>query len=292
LQSCLIAGCVLWAHTILSGCVSSQPIARARSTILLSVTLRAEDSNGRLPTGLVVDINEAPGSFGTRQFAFAANTRIPGQYTTFLIRLDLPAGAHRLTRLSGVSGRGETVPAFDLATNLPFEVKSAGTHYLGHIEWSAPHLALSDSYENDLPEFLQAWPALRGHPIERRAPAKSVAIPAEWNPKVAHDQAQPARAASGAAARLDASAAAALPAHTRAAFQVFLKSGYPRAFAISKSGAVGTATGGRDVIRRALQDCRKRAQPESRRSSCTLFAVDDTLISSIEASPPRVTAAR
>jgi len=278
LRYILVAVSVLLAH----GCVSVPSGSNARSTVLLTVVLKTAMGDDLQPAGLVVGIDEQEGA-GGQQFAFAADTRIPAQYTAFLVRLDLPAGPHRLTHLSGVTGSGALAPRFDVMTDLSFDVKSGAARYLGHLELNPqPSMVLADAYESDLPKFVLAWPALRTPAIERGAPEGIVPVRVAARAPIAAES-----KSRGAAAKLDASVAATLPTAARSAFQHFLKSGYPRAFAVAAAGHSGTAVGGTDVIRRALQNCRRK-QPEPRRSDCELFALDDTLISSMQAPPPVV----
>jgi hypothetical protein len=286
LRSALIAASVLSAQAMLSGCLPVQSAAHARSTVLLSVVLRGAAENETQPTGLVVGIDEQPGSAG-RLFAFTVSTQIPGEYAAFLLRIDLPAGSHRLTHVSGVSGNGEVTRPFDVMTDMPLDLKP-GTQYAGCIELDiasgSPLMVLADAYENDLPKLVRTWPALRGQTVAHRAAPGIVPIPARIrlaNPRSGGEK------GFGAAARLDSSVASALPVKARAAFQLFLQSGHPRAFAVAESGHAGTAAGGTDVIRRAMQSCR-RVQPGPRKSVCKLFALDDTLISSMQAAAPLV----
>jgi hypothetical protein len=292
---------ILLAALPLAACVSLKPPnphPHPQSTVLLSVALTRESARDAQPTGLIVGIDEQPGSAGM-QFAFAPNVRIPGHYTTFLIHLDLSPGRHRISRLSGVIDGGAPAPGFDVKPDMAFEVKARATDYLGHIEMKAPagtdsasaatSVVIADAYESDLPNFIHEWPALRGHIVARRAPKGIVAIAAP----------APSTAAQGAtsgqptpAVRLDATAGAGLPSPARAAFHSFLKSSYPRAFAVTDTGFTGIAAGGTDVINRALRKCRLAARAPSDRvpekSLCRLFAVDDTLISSMQPALPRV----
>ena len=294
---------VLLAAVPLAACVSlkpPKPQPHPQSTVLLSVALTRESARDASPTGLIVGIDEQSGSAGL-QFAFAPNVRIPGHYTTFLIRLDLPPGHHRLSRLSGVIDGGALAPGFDVTPQMTFEVRARTTDYLGHIEVKTPagtdsvsrqtSVVIADAYESDLPNFIHDWPALRGHAVARRAPKGITAISAPARESAAL---QPAPGAgtqpsgqSGATARLDATAAAGLPSQARAAFHSFLKSGYPRAFAVTDAGFTGIAVGGVQVIDRALRKCRLAA-PAPEKPPCRLFAVDDTLISSMQPVLPRV----
>jgi len=220
-----------------------------------------------------------------KQFAFNPTTRIPGHYTTFLVRLDLPGGHHRLTGLSGVTGNGVAAPEFDVVLNRPFEAQNRQIDYLGHFELSyaraggpaaplASNLVLADAYADDFPELVHAWPTLRHSGVSRRAPPGIVTVASDLRNSAAF---QPG-AQSAAVVRLDATAAASLPPRAQVAFRAFLKSAYPRAFAVATSGDTGTAVGGGDVIERAVRNCRRALAP-AKTPGCRLFALDDTLVS-------------
>jgi hypothetical protein len=279
----------------LAGCVSNEPGSQPHATVLLSVVMEGQVANDRQPAGIIVGVDEQQAS-GGRQFAFAPNTRIPGHYTTFLARLELPPGKHQLTRLAGVTGNGTPAPEFDVVLDMPFEVKARETGYLGHLEWSYgaeasadAHLVLADAYEDDLPGLVHAWPALRGHPIARHAPARIVPVRAELRDPTALADARAHGARSQQVARLDLGAATGLPHDAQPAFRLFLTKTYPRAFAVADSGQVGMAVGGSDVIQHALHNCRlKLTSPPAgaaSKSTCRLFAVDDTLAYSSPSNP-------
>jgi hypothetical protein len=271
----------------LVGCVGSKPAPQPHATILLSVVMEGRMPTERQPTGILLGVDEQQAS-GGRQFAFAPNTRIPGHYTTFLARLELPPGKHRLTQLAGVAANGTPVPEFAVVLDLPFEVRARETGYLGHLQFSygsdasnQPRLVLADTYEDDVPGLVHAWPALRGHSIARRAPAQIVAVRAELRDPTALPDSRAHGAGSSQVARLDLSAATGLPHEAQPAFRVFLTKAYPRAFAVTESGQVGMAVGGNDVIQHALRNCKLKLSASSPRASpkstCRLFAVDDTL---------------
>ena len=168
------AGAILGVFGLV-GCVSTKPAVPPHATVLFSVKLRGELSGDRQPTGLIVTVDNGDASDG-RQFAFNPTTRIPGHYTSFVVRLDLPGGHHRLTGLSGVSGNGVPTPEFDVVLNRPFQTQNRRTEYLGHFELSynraddpagsrraslMSSLVLADAYVDDLPDFVHAWPNLR-----------------------------------------------------------------------------------------------------------------------------------
>jgi hypothetical protein len=297
---------------VLAGCVPLQPQRQPRSavpansTVLFSITFNSSSVLDREPTGLIVNVEAQHGSTN-QQFAFTPNSRIPGHHTTFLVRLDLPAGRCSLTRFSAIATDGMPIPQFDVAPSMVFEMRKKETDYIGHIELSNPtaaagsvpgvsRLVVANAYEDELPNFVHAWPALRGRTISRRAIAGVTQIPVQTpgqagqqqsanTPNQAPDSHTAARldtsSAAVAMARLDSSAAAGLPPDGQRAFRYFLVSGYPRAFAVTAAGSyTGMAVGGPDVIGRALRKC-QRAQPTERKTSCRLFALDDTLLSSL-----------
>jgi hypothetical protein len=292
LGSWIIAAGVVLGVFGLAGCVSSKPKVQPHATVLFSVVLRGQFVGDRQPTGLIVTVDNGDAIEG-KQFAFNPSTRIPGHYTSFLVRLDLPGGRHRLTGLSGVTGNGVSAAEFDVVLDRPFEARNQETDYLGHFELSygaqsdpatpqrAPitsSLVLADAYEDDFPEFVRAWPTLRRYAVARRAPPRIVTVETEFRNRAALGQPAHQDGEPAVVARLDASAAAGLPPRAQAAFRAFLKSAYPRAFAIATSGDTGTAVGGRDVIERAVRSCR-RTHPSAQKPGCRLFALDDTLIS-------------
>jgi hypothetical protein len=275
---------------VLAGCVPLQPQMQPRSavpansTVLFSITLNSSSVRDRDPTGLIINVEAQHGSTN-KQFAFTPNSRIPGHHTTFLVRLDLPAGRFSLTRLAAIAADGMPIPQFDVAPNMGFDVRKKETDYIGHIELGNPavvagstpgvsRLVVADAYEDELPSFVHAWPALRaGQQQSARLPNQAT------------DSHSAARSDTSSAAvamtRLDSSAAAGLPPDAQRAFRYFLVSSYPRAFAVTVAGSyTGMAVGGSDVIGRALRKC-QRAQPTERKLSCRLFALDDTLLSSL-----------
>jgi hypothetical protein len=292
LGSWIIAAGAMLGVFGLAGCVSSKPAVPPHATVLLSVVLRGELIGDRQPTGLIVTIDNGDAIDG-KQFAFNPTTRIPGHYTSFLVRLDLQGGHHRLTGLSGVSGNGVPAPEFDVVLNRPLEAQNRQTEYLGHFELSygrasdpaAPQhaplkssLVLADAYADDFPEFVHSWPNLRRSAVAHRAPPGIVTVETDFRNPAALDQPAHQAGQFAAAVRLDGSAAVGLPPRAQVAFRAFLKSAYPRAFAVASSGDTGTAVGGGDVIERAVRDCR-RARASAKKPGCRLFALDDTLIS-------------
>jgi len=129
--------------TVLVGCVPLQQSPRhaahstvsTNSTVLFSVTLTSASAPDREPTGLVVDVESQSGAI-RKQFAFTPNSRIPGHHTTFLVRLDLPAGAYGIPQLSGIAADGKPIPQFDVAPQMTFNIRPKATSYIGHVELS------------------------------------------------------------------------------------------------------------------------------------------------------------
>jgi hypothetical protein len=292
----VIAAAALLGIFGLAGCVSNKPAVPPHAIVLFSVVLRGDFVGDRQPTGLIVTLDNGDAIEG-KQFAFNPSTRIPGNYTRFLVRLDLPGGSHRLTGLSGVRGNGVPTPEFDVVLDRPFATPNRETDYLGHFELSygrpgdpavlqrAPltsSLVLADAYEDDFPEFVRAWPTLRRHAVARRAPPRVVSVETNLRNGAALEQAAYRNEGTAVAVRLDATAAAGLPPQAQAAFRAFLKSAHPRAFAVGASGDSGMAVGGRDVIERAVSHCR-RTRPAAHEPGCHLFALDDTLVAQTRA---------
>jgi hypothetical protein len=282
--------CIVLCGALSAGCVALKPAAPVQATVLLSVTFNGEYAHESEPIGLIVNVDEQPGAVGW-QFAFAPSTAIAGHDARFLVKLDLPPGRHRLTRLSGITPGGLAAPELDVDPDMAFQASPNATDYLGHIELSpavagnraapeATRVVIANAYDEELPGFVKTWPTLRSRAIGRRAPQATTAV-------VSRPHLQESTAGNGKevpAVRLDAAAASALPLKARAAFEIFLQSRYPRAFAIASSGQTGAATGGRNVIARSLEHCNRAASFAGRRSSCRLFALDDTLISSLQVS--------
>jgi hypothetical protein len=292
---CLL--CAVLAVIVLGGCVTVKPAKQtvATATVLFTVVLSGEIVQQREAAGLIVSIDGQPNEPGW-QVAFPANARVPGHYTSFLVRLELPAGAHKVSRLTAmVKGEASAAP-IEIEPDVSFEVRAKAADYLGRIEISSPSKAvLTDAYQSDFPELARAWPALRKQKIGRRAPPGEVLLSLE-----ASAAAQAPVAQAEPPVRLDATAVAAMSKSTRQAFESFLKSGYPRAFAMATSGETGRASGGNNVIGRALANCRRaQSEPrqpelhqaearkgEARKVRCRLFALDDTLLSSLQGSVP------
>lgn len=181
--------CVVLLGALLSSCVALRPAPNPGSSVVLSVRFIDAQPSARSVSGLIVSVDDERGTVG-RQFAFVPNGRVPGSYTNFLVRLDLPAGHYRLRRLTGVVNGG--VPLLDVDVAMSFEARAHATDYLGRIELrpggsgpaSAAHRSLAghlprssvvDGYEEDAPDLVRAWPVLRARAIERRLPPVATA---------------------------------------------------------------------------------------------------------------------
>ena len=272
---------------LLPACVTLTPTRpHLDSAVLFSVTLNGNFPPDGEPAGIIIGV-EARQTDAAQQFAFTPYSRVPGHYATFLVRLDLPAGRYGLSRLSAVATNGTALSQFDVAPQMTFDVRAGSTYYIGHIELQSARgvsdsagasvqMVIADAYAKELPYFARVWPSLGARTISRHTLPGATVIPTtplEQSPRLSSS----AEAVAARAPKLDAHAANGLPPAARAAFELFLRRNYPRAFAIAASGSTGTATGGQDVIGRALSNC-KRAQPAEHRSNCRLFALDDTLL--------------
>jgi hypothetical protein len=277
---------IVVAAVLLGGCAAQRPAQKANASLLLTVVIKGDPALlQEPPEALIVTLDDVSAG-RTRQFAFEANSRIPGHRAEFPVRMDVPAGRHRLSGVSGVMADGAPIQGLEFMFTVEVEARAGATHYLGHLEASgamsrgepgsdAPGMVLVDAYEDDLPDFVHAWPELRRRKIGRHAPQEATMV-ALIRPS-GHAANEDSRAAP-----LDASVASHLPERAQLAFEKFLNSQYPRAFAVGSSGAAGLAAGGTNVIERALRECR-RAQG-GRQQPCTLFALDDTLMQSLEGS--------
>lgn len=276
--------CAVMVTALLSACVALPPAQKANASLLASVVIMGDEAMQLQPVAIILDLDDMSAGT-TRQFVFEANSLIPGHRAEFPVRMDVPAGQHRLSRISAVAPDGTAIAALDLGVEIDIEASAGSTDYLGHLEMSrstdpdlaadAARLVLVDAYEDDLPDFVHAWPELRRRKIGRCAPESAMTV-SLTQPSLQeihhHARAEP----------LDATAASHLPRRSQLAFEAFLKNKYPRAFAIGQSGATGVAAGGANVIERALRDCRRAAG--KRRQTCRLFALDDTLIQTLDGS--------
>jgi hypothetical protein len=269
-----------------SACVPlKQPNAAGRSTTLFSVALIEPGAQSHTIDGLIVTITgdaQNPGG----QFAFPVDPASVNGRAEFLVRLDLTPGHYRMSSLAGVMRSGGDDLRFDMQTDMPFEVRGSFTDYLGRVELTHPavetaadpaRIALVDAYQADRTRFIRSWPALRSKILQRRKP-QSIALLTQPKPVEVKQRGQGQYLPP---TRLDRTAEPTLPAAARAAFRDFLKSQSPRAFAVSGSGGFGSASGGENVVQRALSSCERSSKAKR---DCRLFALDDTLVSSIDLS--------
>jgi hypothetical protein len=244
-------------------------------TALLVVRFANEINPSFQPTNLALTVEDTVRQSGG-QFVFKPFRAIPGQFAEFLVRLDLPAGDYRVTRLFGVAGQGQTAPQFDFPAEQRFKVEVGQTAYLGRVEVTnrprraegdtatghafggdlaaqagfsagSPRVTAHDATEEDIVSFRTQWNDLRERRIETRL-SESFAVPAPSGSASTGVQARFPQMGvpSGefvTAQPLDASAADALPAPLRSAFTRFAASKHPRAFAYERGGASGAASG-------------------------------------------------
>jgi len=256
-----------------------KPKATAVGIVVLSVRLNEDDPRARPVTGLIVSVDNQNGPVG-RQFAFVPTARVPASYTGFLVRLELPEGRYRLRGLTSVVEGVQTAEHVDVAVNMPFDARANTTDYIGRIDIRDEQVSgVADSYEDDFPNLVRAWPALRGRTLARR-----ILVPDPASDTAAELVAAAVARPKGeyvATTRLDSTVARDLSAKAQIAFRSFLKVGYPRAFAVAESGHTGVATGGANVISRAIRNC-ERASGAKKGPSCRLFAVDNTVMSAVQ----------
>jgi hypothetical protein len=261
------------SHPNAAGQQPAQP--NAPGTALLVVRFANEINPNFQPTNLALTVEDTVRQSGG-QFVFKPFRAIPGQFAEFLVRLDLPAGDYRVTRLFGVAGQGQTAPQFDFPAEQRFKVDGGQTAYLGRVEVTnrprraegdtatgpafggnlaaqagfssgSPRVTAHDATEEDIVSFRTQWNDLRERRIETRL-SESFAVPAPNGSASAGVQARFPQMGvpSGefvTAQPLDVSAADALPAPLRSAFTRFAASKHPRAFAYEPRGTSGAAPG-------------------------------------------------
>jgi hypothetical protein len=266
-------------------------------TVLWVVRFFNEVNPGAQPSNLALTVEDAARTQGG-QFVFKPLYSVAGQWVEFVVRLDLPAGEYRVSRLFGVAGSGQMAPQFDFSTDQRFTVDTARTTYLGRIEivnrpregeagvstgssfggaataqagFSAgsPVLGVFDKSSLDLPSLRARFADLRDRRIDNGL-----------------SQRAPLQEAKAATMPLSA-----MPMHIRRAFDDFAASPLPRAFALDPAGSAhGMASGGEDAAARALRECeqrRRRGASADGGSACELYALDDT--SSPPSAPPAPT---
>jgi hypothetical protein len=261
-------------------------------TVLWVVRFFNEINPEALPGNLALSVEDVAGTHGG-QFVFQPLYSVTGRWVEFVVRLDLPAGEYRLSRLFGVAGKGQMAPQFDFSAEQRFAVEAARTHYLGRLEIvnrprngeagvatgssfggtltqlagfaaGIPMVELFDKGHLDLASLRARFPDLRDRRIDNGV-----------SPRAPLQEAKPLPRSN-------------MPPQMRRAFAEFVASPQPRAFAHDPAGpAFGMASGGQDASARALQECEKRRSqrdlgPDQR--VCVLYAVDDAL-PAISASP-------
>jgi hypothetical protein len=131
---------------VLTACASALPPDASRTadrgrphgqaeegTALWVLRFYNEVNPDAVPTSLDLSVEDATRTHG-RQFVFKPLYSVAGRWVEFVVRLDLPAGEYRVSRLVGVGGSGKMAPQFDFAVEQRFTVAPARTHYLGRIE--------------------------------------------------------------------------------------------------------------------------------------------------------------
>jgi hypothetical protein len=134
------------AALVLTACASAPPPDASRATDLGRPRAQAEEGTAlwvlrfynevnpdAVPTSLDLGVEDARRTQG-RQFVFKPLYSVAGRWVEFVVRLDLPAGEYRVSRLVGVGGSGKMAPQFDFAVAQRFTVEPARTHYFGRIE--------------------------------------------------------------------------------------------------------------------------------------------------------------
>jgi len=266
----------LLACTLLlgAGCVSLRSEGLSKSTILLGVHVENPPAAGTVINGLIVSFEGESRNPGG-QFAFPADATSTPQRAEFLIRVELSPGHYRLSRLSGVTRGGVDELRFDTEVDMQFQARSGATQYLGRIILNGKEVRSVNAFKEDRARLVRSWPALRNRSVQHRElPAIALVTP----PPPPKPEAR-GKGEYVPPMKLESDAEKLLPAAVRPAFRRFLKLKPPRAFVISSTGVFGSASGGLNVVQRALSDCERVPRAKGQ---CLLFALDDTLIASID----------
>jgi hypothetical protein len=277
------------------------------------------------PTSLAVFVEDAARTHGG-QFAFKAHQKEPNQPSEFAVRLDLPPGSYRVTRILGTAGEGATASQFEFNTQMEFRVFARESVYLGNLDITnrarndprlpataprpaassgdaakfsqgTPFVTANNEVRDDVVTLHTLWPDLRNRRIHTRLPQRLIVIGPDNTVAGGVEARFPAPGVPSGeyvkAAPLASDAGHDLSPQARKAFAKFKSMKQPRAFAVGPADAFGAVSLGEGVVARALAACEAKRQPRGSPPACRLYAVDDTLMSELVTRPPvKATSAR
>jgi hypothetical protein len=301
----------------------AKPAPPPKGTVLWVVRFGNEIEPQLPPTSLAVFVETVPRTHGG-QFSFKAHQKEPGQPSEFAVRLDLPPGTYRVTRMLGTAGEGTTASQFEFNTQMQFAVVNRETTYLGNLEVTnrarsddklpataprpapgvgdaakfsqgTPLVTANNEVTDDLVTLHTLWPDLRKRRIATRLPPRLVVIGPDNTVAGGVEARFPAPGApSGEYVKgspLSPEAGQDLAPKVQKAFATFTRMKQPRAFAVGPGDSFGAVSAGQDVVARALAACNAKRDLRSTEPTCRLYAVDDTMMSALVTRPPPRTAA-
>jgi hypothetical protein len=296
----------------------AKPAPAPKGTVLWVVRFSNEIEPQLPPTSLAVFVENQSRTHGG-QFAFKAHQREPGQPSEFAVRLDLPPGTYRVTRMLGTAGEGATASQFEFNTQMQFAVVAREASYLGNLEVTnrartddklpataprpapgagdaarfsqgTPFVTANNEVADDLVTLHTLWPDLRKRRIATRLPPRLVVIGPDNTIAGGVEARFPAPGAPSGeyvtGSPLAAEAGQDLPPVVQKAFTKFTRMKQPRAFAVGPGDAFGAVSAGQDVVARALAACNAKRDARGNATACRLYAVDDTLMSALVTRPP------
>jgi hypothetical protein len=292
---------------------AAKPSGPPKGTVLWVIRFSNELEPQLPPTSLAVFV-ETQGRTHGGQFSFKPHQTAPGQHSEFVVRLDLPPGPYRITRLIGTAGEGATASHFDFGAQMGFSIVDRETTYMGNIavtnrartdqklpptgprplagstdaarfSQGTPLVTANNEAADDIVTIHTLWPDLRKRRIVTRLPQRLVVLGPDSALATGVEARFPAPGAPSGeyvtGAPLAADAGQDLPPQLNKEFAKFTRMKLPRAFAIGPSDAFGVASSGSEVVARALAACNKKHDSRAKESACRLYAVDDTLMSAM-----------
>lgn len=321
LALCMLTACALpgpSAEEKQRKAAAAKPPPAPKGTVLWVIRFSNELEPQLPPTSLAVFVENQSRTHGG-QFSFKPHHTEPGQYSEFALRLDLPPGPYRVTRMIGTAGEGATASQFDFAAQMGFSVIDRETSYLGNLaitnrarqddklpataprpvagaadaarfSQGTPLVTANNEVKDDLVTLHTLWPDLRKRRIATRLPQRLVVIGPDNTVAGGVEARFPAPGAPSGeyvtGAPLADDAGQTLPAAVQKEFKKFTRMKLPRAFAVGPGDAFGVAAAGPEVVARALAACNSKRDPRVKDSSCRLYAVDDTVMSGMVTRPP------
>jgi hypothetical protein len=316
-----VAGCALPTNGDKAKAAAAQeakPAPPPKGTVLWVVRFANELEPQLPPTSLAVFV-ETQGRTHGGQFSFKAHQKEPGQPSEFAVRLDLPPGTYRVTRMLGTAGEGATASQFEFNTQMQFPVIARETSYLGNLEVTnrartddklpataprpaagagdaarfsqgTPFVTANNEVADDKVTLQTLWPDLRKRRIATRLPQRLVVIGPDNTVAGGVEARFPAPGVPSGeyvtGSPLAAEAGQDLTPLVQKAFAKFTRMKQPRAFAIGPGDAYGAVSAGQDVVARSLAACNAKRDPRANAPACRLYAVDDTLMSALVTRPP------